>query len=391
MVNQAQTPLSGRSYSRLRAAYAERLKRSAESIDNILLRKQLNPLSTHDLQSALHLAHGLSGSGATFGFPEISEKGKNAEIFLNDLLKITASQDNMDEQDFIQLEEIMLSLKNCCLKESEKEYESNSFVTEEEEKSLNRKLCVLIADDDEDILDILSHKLQKKGIKTVLAKNGEEALEMVSECAPDLIILDIMMPGMDGHEVLKKLKSNPASVSTPVIMLTAQHERKNFINSMHEGALEFVLKPVDPEQFTEKVSKILDFSRYMILIADDDPLILNLLDSKFKSIGFKTCLAEDGKRAWDYIQKYKPDIVILDLAMPEISGHDLIKKIKAGNFSEEMPVIVLSACVEQDKTQACLDSGAKSCISKPFIPDDLVDLTIDLIKKRAFSLKTLSF
>jgi CheY-like chemotaxis protein len=117
---------------------------------------------------------------------------------------------------------------------------------------------ILMVDDEEDMLRLLEVRLSNAGYPCMKAKNGKEAIEIASKMRPKLIMMDIMMPEMDGLEAVKKLKSDPQTAGIPVMMLTACADKDSEENSFSSGAASFVKKPFDPEDLLTKVKTLLE-------------------------------------------------------------------------------------------------------------------------------------
>jgi DNA-binding response OmpR family regulator len=117
------------------------------------------------------------------------------------------------------------------------------------------KATVLVADDDSNVTELLSMALTKEGHKPVVAHDGEEALLQAASKKPDLILLDVMMPRLDGWQVLEKLRANPQTRATPVLMLTALTEIKNVDQAMSLGATGYVPKPLDLARTLLKIKR----------------------------------------------------------------------------------------------------------------------------------------
>ena len=118
------------------------------------------------------------------------------------------------------------------------------------------KLKILLVDDEEDILDFLELILEEQGYDVVKANSGPEALAAAQMHRPDLILLDIMMPEMDGWEVLKLLKADEEVAHIPVAMLTARTEMKDKIQGLQEGAIDYICKPFATKELLEKLHVI---------------------------------------------------------------------------------------------------------------------------------------
>ena len=116
---------------------------------------------------------------------------------------------------------------------------------------------VLIADDDALMVRLLSHKLSQKGLQVIAAADGEQALAMVGVEMPDIVILDGMMPGMDGVEVLKRLKQDAATRDIPVLLLSARKMEADVVAGLEHGAEDYMVKPFMPEELWARIRKIL--------------------------------------------------------------------------------------------------------------------------------------
>jgi two-component system alkaline phosphatase synthesis response regulator PhoP len=118
------------------------------------------------------------------------------------------------------------------------------------------KKHVLVVDDEEDIVDLLTYNLLKEGYEVSSARNGQSALEMASR-APDLILLDVMMPGLDGFEVCRRLKRDPATSTIPIVFLTARSAEVDEITGLEIGADDFIRKPISPRKLVARVRAVL--------------------------------------------------------------------------------------------------------------------------------------
>ena len=119
------------------------------------------------------------------------------------------------------------------------------------------RLLVLIADDDEDILQLLSFRLERAGYEIVLARSGDEALRLALDLLPAVAILDGMMPGLDGFEVTREIRRNAATSTTPVILLTARAQASDIARGMAAGADEYLKKPFDARDLVDRVDRLL--------------------------------------------------------------------------------------------------------------------------------------
>ena len=116
---------------------------------------------------------------------------------------------------------------------------------------------LLIADDDEDILELLGFRLERAGYEIVRARNGEEALRLALEHTPALALLDVTMPGLDGYEVTRRLRTEPRTSAMPVILLTARAQASDISRGMAAGADDYIKKPFDAHDLRRRIERLL--------------------------------------------------------------------------------------------------------------------------------------
>jgi len=242
-------------------------------------------------------------------------------------------------------------------KEEEKVEKLSIPVQEEEKlplefipsKSGNQKNRLLIVEDDEVFADVLKDYAIEKGFTPILAHSGDRGLEIAMTELPDAIVLDVMLPVMDGWTILKKLKSNPATKHIPVHMMSAGNEKA--IKAQQEGAIGFLKKPVEKEKLDhafELLSQQYEYTFNNVLIIEDQVLQSNTLTEQLIQKGAKVCQAYTGKEALEILDEQVFDCIILDLKLPDISGFDLLDEIKSKPDLQHIPVIINTA-MELDK------------------------------------------
>jgi len=117
---------------------------------------------------------------------------------------------------------------------------------------------VLVVDDDPQVLKLLRVNFELEGFEVMSATNGEEALELVGRDTPDVVVCDVMMPGIDGLEVVRRLRAHPDTVSLPLVVVSAKAQRADVRAGLKLGADEYVTKPFDPAELIEIVQRLLD-------------------------------------------------------------------------------------------------------------------------------------
>ncbi len=203
-------------------------------------------------------------------------------------------------------------------------------------------IVVLVIDDDPASRDLMNRFLTGEGYDVITACDGEEGLRLARERRPHLITLDVLMPQMDGWAVLGRLKSEPALADIPVIMVTMTEDRKK---GYALGASEFMTKPIDRDRLGPLLRKYAppEKSDTTALIVDDDAPIREMLRKGVERAGWKVVVAENGRVALERVAEGTPDLIILDLIMPEMDGFEFVARLRSREPWRGIPVLVLTA------------------------------------------------
>jgi CheY-like chemotaxis protein/CHASE3 domain sensor protein len=214
------------------------------------------------------------------------------------------------------------------------------------------KNTLLIVEDDLNFAEILKNYAIKKGFNPVLAHSGDVGLDLATTMLPNAIILDIMLPVMDGWTILKKLKSNPITKHIPVHMMSAGDEKVE--KAKKEGAIGFLKKPIGEDELANAFHLIAqipdDFILNRVLLIEDQELQSKILTQQLLDRGVKVTQAFTGEEALTALNESTFDCIILDLNLPDISGFDLLDKIKSQPKLQTVPVVINTA-MELQKEQ----------------------------------------
>jgi len=215
----------------------------------------------------------------------------------------------------------------------------------------NYQSTLLVIDDDQTTHDIMQRGLSGQGVRVISASNGEDGLKKAHETCPDLITLDVQMQGMDGWEVLSKLKSDPALAHVPVIMLTIVDEKKRGFSL---GVSEYMVKPADRNQLSGLLSKYLDSAdrragSNRLLVVDDDAAHRVRMAKILTEQGWTVHEAANGFEALEMLREVVPELIFLDLIMPEMNGFSFLAEIRKSREYCKIPIVVLTS---KDLTEA---------------------------------------
>jgi signal transduction histidine kinase/DNA-binding response OmpR family regulator len=208
---------------------------------------------------------------------------------------------------------------------------------------------VLVIDDEANAREVIERMLVKEDFRVLQAASGEEALRMAREHHPDVITLDVMMPGMDGWAVLGALKADPELAEIPVVMLTIV-DHKNLGYAL--GAADYLTKPVDRQRLSRVLKKLVDHDGAgQVLVVEDDPATREMLRRTLEREGWSVVEAENGRDALERVAESRPSLVILDLMMPEVDGFGFLDALQRIEKAADIPIVVLTAkdLTEQDR------------------------------------------
>lgn len=202
---------------------------------------------------------------------------------------------------------------------------------------------VLVVDDDPVARDLLQRALGKAGYRVECATDGEEALQLARTLRPEAITLDVMMPGVDGWATLAALKADPALADIPVIMLTIVDDKNK---GYALGAADYLTKPFDREQLAATLAKYRRAATNRnapALVVEDDEATRALLVRMLEQEGWRVREADNGRVALAQVTEEQPQLILLDLMMPEMDGFEFVQELHKRPGAHSIPVVVITA------------------------------------------------
>jgi len=227
------------------------------------------------------------------------------------------------------------------------------------------QLSVLIIENEDPAAELIRLQLEDKGYRTSRAFSAENALEILADTKPDLITLDILMPGMDGWDLLAILKKDKALAKIPVVIVSiGADEKKGFAL----GAFQVLQKPVSKKLLLASVADAdLGINHGItgtVLVVDDDPKAVDFISRHLENSGATILRAYGGTEAIKQATEKQPDLIFLDLMMPEVTGFDVVNALKANKKTARIPIIILTAKVITDEDRKALNGGILKVIGK---------------------------
>jgi DNA-binding response OmpR family regulator len=266
----------------------------------------------------------------------------------------------------------------------------------------NNKTKIVIIEDEEILVEVLSKKLETEGFEVYCAPDGEAGLELVDKVSPDLVLLDIIMPRLNGYEVLGALQKKYGSQKMPpVIIISNSGQPVEIDKAIALGARDYIVKAqFTPEEVTEKVRKVLGAVNASplarpaestaevrkqktnqkpeahILVVEDDQFLRDLLTTKLEKENFQVTSAIDGPAGLEKITKERPEVVLLDIILPGIDGFEVLKRIRSNSNMQlaSLPIILLSNLGQEADIEKGRALGANDYLIKSnFTIDEIIE------------------
>ncbi len=281
---------------------------------------------------------------------------------------------------------------------------------------------ILVIDDEVQNLELMESMLESGGYDAYRARGGEEGLRLAREMHPDLILLDLMMPGLSGFEVCACIKSNAVTGSIPVLFVTALDQMADKERAMAAGGDDFLTKPFQRTELLARVEALLrvrhlnqDLDRTLaylhelelarhaeqptvpvgaplpqegsasLLVVDDEPLARQLFSDVLRETGYLVYEADGGTKALDIARQEVIDVILLDIMMPGMSGLEVLAKL--GELVPDSPVIIVTANPTSENAIAALRLGAFDFIVKGFKNEVMLTTVARAMDRRRMTIR----
>jgi len=268
-------------------------------------------------------------------------------------------------------------------------------------------LKILIVEDEEFLSDMYKIRFEQEGYEILVARDGLAGFELAKKEKPDLVLLDLVLPRLDGFKVLAKIRKEPDINKIKVFILSNLGQTDEVDKGLAGGADGYFVKAnLTPTQLTEKVNAIfnnpaaagkkpsqgrasdrvaaetpLPENSAKILLIEDEEAIVNMYKLRFRKSGFVIEAARNGAWGLKLAREKKYDVIILDMVMPAMNGYDALKILKADASTKDVPVIILSNSAQDKDIERAKKLGAAACLLKSSItPAKLVGVVERILK-----------
>jgi|GEM_PF-69355 len=273
-----------------------------------------------------------------------------------------------------------------------------------------KEKTILVVEDNIYNMKLVRSLIKLGGYEILEAASAEEGLNILEDHTPDLILMDIQLPGMDGLSATRQIKSTQRLAEIPVLALSAYAMNGDSQRALEAGCTGYISKPIDTRRFfntiegympgpppetkkQETFARPIDnqasieditFFKHKILIVDDDPLNVKLLKAKLTSNIFVTIEAYSGQECLDIVNRELPDIILLDLMMPGIDGFEVTRILKSSEKTKLIPIIHITALDSHEDKAKALEVGADEFLNKPINTKELMIRIRSLLRLRNY-------
>jgi CheY-like chemotaxis protein len=263
---------------------------------------------------------------------------------------------------------------------------------------------ILIVEDNTFLSNVISQKLSLRGARALTYTNGLEGLAAIRAEKPDLVLLDILMPIMNGYEVLQVLNSEGLTQDIPIIVISNSGQPVEIERIKALGVREYLIKAdFEPDDVLQKVYETLHLAPQSndyqmsspsvatpaptatteptlprVLVVEDDPLLRNLLAMKLSNSNCPAMFSNDGLHVMDLVSTFSPEVIVLDLRLPGKDGFEILKDLKANPATKQIPVVIFSNNSSEEDQKRTSDLGAAAFYVKAMT--DLNEFIQELVK-----------
>lgn len=250
---------------------------------------------------------------------------------------------------------------------------------------------ILTVDDSAVARRLIRHDLEPAGYEVIEAGTGEDALDALVAHQPDLVTLDVHMPGIDGYETCRRIRAlelmadSNAAHGVPIVFVTADDTQAGRMEGFQAGAADFIVKPFLAGRVLRAVDSLLKPApiRYGLraLVADDSPLVRRIVCDALAQLGLEQVQVGTGREALERLRSDPAavDLVVTDGFMPEMNGDALCHAIRADEALRHLPVLVLSGVEHPEDLRAIFRAGASDFLAKPFVKEVFLSRVVALL------------
>jgi CheY-like chemotaxis protein len=241
---------------------------------------------------------------------------------------------------------------------------------------------VLVCDDDAAVREVVGNLLEARGFRVTTVGSGAEALRIAESERPDLIVLDLVMPTLNGWQVTDALKDNPKTADIPVVIFSVLRPNETDGGEKAGEVAGWVTKPLEESQLFKTLSQALRGrgSRTRVLVVEDDPDLSRVMEYMLERDGIEVRVARSGREAVQVLSDFRPDLLVLDLVLPLGDGFTVVQWLRQSKHFRDLPVMVYSGRDLTSEEKSKLTVGRTQFFTKGRVaPDDFEQHVLTLL------------
>ncbi len=344
---------------KIRSAYALKIPEIFSNMGQLLVDAQSESETSTAMKEARRLAHSMAGTSGTLGFKLVAPLAASMDKVLEELLEI---------RKITSIPPLDLKDRDSRMSEISQELQ----LTGERSAIIN----VLVVDDDRDFLKSVVAMGHENLIRVHAAQNGEDALELAMKQRLDAAIIDVYLSDDENPFLIaQRVRSLDGLEDLPIAFISADTSIPTRIAAAHAGASQFLDKPLTINDFTAAVRRLapLDTAdRARIFVVDDDGPFLRTMSTILNAEGMKVDTLADPTKILDVIGKIRPDLLLLDVVMPEISGIDVCRILRSSEKWRDLPILFMTVQTNPEILLQCFEAGGDDYIEKPVLREELL-------------------
>jgi diguanylate cyclase (GGDEF)-like protein len=332
------------------------------------------------LKNAKQEAHKLIGSLGILGIPQAAEIARQIERLLQPKISNKLGQEiflneSLSKSLREQVETLRLLVEDATPQSLAKQTTSETIAVENKQTQIEAQTRLLIIDEDREFTENLVTEATTLGMQTAIAASPQQALEAIARVRPDIVLMDIPVINTPTDALMFLDELSKQIPPIPVLVLTSDGKITKRGTIARRRVRGFLQKPITSSKVLEAVNQTLKPPKKpeaKVIVLDDDRLILRLVRTLLEPWGLQVTTLNNSTEFWDELEKVEPDLLIMDVQMPDVDGIELCQMIRDNSRWAPLPILFLTGDRNTDTIQQIFAAGADDYISKPVVAPELI-------------------
>jgi diguanylate cyclase (GGDEF)-like protein len=375
----AAPPAEGRSdgLDELRAQFVRRSQARIEMAARLLGLLRETPEDRAHLQDLMRFFHSLAGVGTSFGFPQVSALAKEGEL---ECLAILHDESSLSATEIENWTRLVGALAHELSQPPRASTIARAGI-------VTRIPEVLLVSPDPAVAATLAPLIEQEGHAARPLSTRAAASQALGQSLPDALIVEAALGDGSGYDVIDQLRALPGGEAVPVFVLGPRGGFMDKVQAIHGGADGYFEKPVDWKALMRRLQHLLDASQShaaRILSVEDDPEEAAYVKSILESGGYEVAVCADPKRFETALGEFRPDLVLMDILLPDISGYDLVRYLRQDERNAALPVLFLTTESQMQSRFRSAQVGGDDHLTKPIVPPVLLSVVASRLERARF-------